>query len=484
MVEESLKTKTIKGVGWSFVDNILGQGVSFLVSLVLARLLSPTEYGLIGVITIFINVSNAIVDSGLSSAIIRKKTVTDIEYNTMFIVNMLFSISLYIILYLFAPFISVFFKAASLLDLTRVMGLVVIFNALSIVQNTIITRQLDFKTRTKASLISSIVSGFIGIAMAIGGLGVWALVGQQILRQLLNSVCLWIYTKWLPAIKFSVEKFKDMWGFGWKILISGILYSIWCELTQVVIGRYYSTTTLGLYTRANQFSCIFSTNLTSVVQRVSYPALSQLKDEKDNLKANYKKVIKVTMFVSFVCMMGMAACSRTIISLLLGGKWMACVPLLRLICLSMMFYPLNAINLNLLQIQGRSDLYLRIEILKKFVMIIPILLGVFFNIYWMLTVNIVSSLICFLMNAYYSGPLLNYSIKEQIFDLLPSFVLASSVSIILFILDKYLVVLYPFLLLCIQFMFALLLLVVVCEKIKLEEYFEIKRILCFFLKKL
>ena len=474
MSEQSLKQQTVRGVGWSFLDSMLGQGVSFLVGLVLARLLSPDEYGLIGIIMIFITVFNSIVDSGFSNALIRKNDATDKDYNTMFIINLCVAIVLFVALYFSSPFIAQFFQRDELTALCRVMGFVVILNALSIVQNTVLTKRLDFKTKTKASFISSVSSGVVGISMAYMGYGVWALVGQQISRQLLNTFCLWCFNRWWPNFMFSSDSYKEMWQFGWKLLASSIIDQTWTEINQVVIGKCYSPASLGIYTQARQFASICSSNLTVIIQRVSYPSLSKLQDDKVRLKNGYKKVIKVSMLVTYTLMLGLAGCAKPLILVLLGEKWIECVPMLQIICFGSMQYPLHALNLNMLQVQGRSDLFLRLEIIKKLVAVIPLLVGIFIGIYWMLISGVVAGLFSLYLNAYYSGPLLNYAIKEQIKDVLPSLIMSLTMFLILFAVSY-----IPFsnlLLLLIQIVVGASFTLIVCEIRKPEEYLEIKAI--------
>lgn len=479
---ESVKNKAIKGAGWSFADNIMNQGITFLVGLVLARLLTPEEYGLIGIILIFIALFNSIVDSGFSNALIRKNDAKDIDYNTVFITNMVLSVVLFFALYFSAPAIARFFNQPSLAPLTRVMGSVVIINAFAIIHRTILVKRVDFKTQTKVSLIASVASGVIGIAMAVAGYGVWSLVGQQISRQLLNSVFLWVWTKWYPKIQFSIESFKELFSFGWKLLVSGLIDTVWREIYQVVIGKCYSAETLGQYTRAQQFGSIFSSNLTAVVQRVSYPVLSEIQDDKARLKAAYQKVIKVTMLVTFCCMLGLAAIAEPMIVTLIGEQWLPAVPLLQIICFMMMLYPLHAINLNMLQVQGRSDLFLKLEIIKKLIAVGPLLMGVFIDIYWMLLGSVITGFISYYLNSFYSGRFLNYSIWEQIRDILPSFIVAILMALVVFALSF--INLPPFVLLVIQLLTGVVLVVILCEFTKLDAYIEIKNILLSFINKI
>ena len=478
----SLRETTIRGVGWSFADTLSNQGVTFLVGVVLARLLSPEEYGLIGIITIFITVFNTIVDSGFSNAIIRKNDADDIDYSTVFYSNLVVSFILSVTLFCLAPNIGSFFDRPQLIPLTRVMSSIIVINAFAIIQRTILVKRIDFKTQTKCSLISSLMGGAAGIGMAVSGYGVWSLVGQQVSMQFIRSILLWSYTKWYPKMQYSWERFWGLFGFGWKLLVSSIIETLWNQLYQVVIGKCYSPATLGQFTRAQQFSTICSSNLTAVVQRVSYPVLSKIQDDKSRLKAAYRRVIKTTMLFSFILMLGMAASAKSMIQVIIGEQWLPAVPYLQIICFYMMLYPLHAINLNMLQVQGRSDLFLKLEIAKKIVAVFPLILGVYVGVYWMLAGCVVADLFAYYLNAYYSGPFLNYSVKEQIKDILPSLGIALLIAFPVFILSF--LSISPYLLFPIQLIVGLFLAIFICEIVKLEEYREIKSIAFDYLKKI
>lgn len=473
-MSESLKSKTVKGVGWSFADSLGSQGITFIVGLVLARMLTPAEYGLIGIILIFVNIFNSIVNSGFSAALIRKKDATDDDYSTVFITNMAISVVLAIALFFSAPLIADFFNQPQLDALSKAMSCIVIINALGLVQFTILTKRIDFKTHTKISLIASISSGIIGIGMAFAGYGVWSLVGQQISRQLLNTLLLWLYNKWIPKMHFSTKSFKELFGFGWKLLVSSLIDVAWRDIYQVVIGKCYSAATLGHYTYANQYGSIFSSNLTTIIQRVSYPVLSSIQDDKDRMKQAYRRVIKVTMLVTFVFMLGLAAVAKPMILVLIGDQWLIAAMFLPIICLQMMLYPLHAINLNMLQVQGRSDLFLKLEIIKKAIAVIPLLLGIFIDIYWMLWGSVFAGMFAFYLNSYYSGKLLNYSTTDQVKDILPSFGIAAIMAIITYLVS--LLPLSPFILLPLQIIIGAVITIVLCEIIKPEEYKELKSI--------
>lgn len=481
MQQESLKNKTIKGVGWSAADAFLGQGVTFIVGLVLARLLSPDEYGLIGICLIFTTVLNGIVDSGFSNALIRKKDVTDEDYNTMFMTNMAISIVLYILLFVSAPFVSDFFRRVELTALVRATGLILFLNALSITQVTILTKKIDFKTKTKASLVSAIISGVIGIALAFMGYGVWSLVAQQLSKQLLYTLCLWILNKWWPKCTFYKASFKYMWGFGWKLLVSGILNNVWNQLYQVVIGRCYTSATLGHYTRANEYASIFSSNLTSIVQRVSYPVLAEIQDDKERMVLGYRKVIKVTMFVTAVCMISLGAVSEPLIYTLIGTKWHEAATYLPLICISMSLYPLHAINLNILQVLGRSDIFLYLEIFKKIVGLLPLVIGIFYGIYYMLLASILTGIISLYLNTWYTGKTLNYTFVKQIRDIAPSYFTALVIAVAVYFLKFLMLPCYVVLVL--QIIVEIIVGLSISELLKFEEYIELKSIVIKMIKR-
>ena len=475
MSQESLKSKTIKGTAWSAADAFLGQGVTFLVGIVLARMLSPDEYGLIGICLIFNTVLSGIVDSGFSNALIRKKNCTDVDYNTMFVTNLTISIVLYALLFVSSPLVSQFFNRYELTSLIRVTGLVLLANALSITQITILTKRIDFKTKTKASLVSAIASGIIGIAMAFMGFGVWALVGQILSKQILYTICLWVLNKWWPSFTFSLKSFHYMWGFGWKLLVSGLLNNIWNQLYQVVVGKFYSPATLGQYTRGQEYASIFSSNLTSIIQRVSYPVLSEIQDDKHRMVEGYRRVIKMTMFVTAICMISLGAVAEPLIYCLIGPQWHEAATYLPLICISMSLYPLHSINLNMLQVLGRSDIFLYLEILKKIIGILPICIGIFVDIYWMLIASILIGFVSLYLNSWYTGKALDYTFWKQLRDIAPSFGVAFTIALSVFFF-KYLPI-SNWGILPMQIIVGVIVGIVTCRIIKIEEYKEINTII-------
>jgi len=469
---ETLKDKTIKGVTWSAIDNILFMGVSFVVSIVLARLLTPDDYGLIGIITIFTSVCQVLVNAGFANSLIRKKETTENDYNTAFVINLVLSILLYAFLFLFAPFIADFFNRNELKLLIQISSLGIIVSALALVQQTRLTKRLDFKSQTKITIVASLSSGVLGIILALLNFGVWALVVQHLSYQIIRTVYLWVVNKWIPKLCFSRMSFHNLFGFGWKIMLSSLLNTVWNELYQVVVGKFYSPATLGQYTRAKQFSTLFSNNLNTVVQRVTFPVLSNIQDDKERLVSAYRRIIKVTMFVTAISMITLGAISEPLIHCLIGLKWNEAANYLPLICLSSSLYPLHSINLNMLQVQGRSDLFLYLEVVKKAIAFGPLLIGAFIGVMPMLYTNLITTVIAFFLNSYYSGKILGYTSWKQLRDIAPSYGIAILIAMAIFFL-KY-IPLDCWLILFLQLIVGGLVFFVVCVITKCDEYKEIK----------
>ena len=482
MAKQSLKDKTVKGVGWSAVDNIAGHLVTFVVSVVLARILSPEHYGLIGIIAIFTEVCQTLINAGFTTALIRKKDATDDDYNTVFIVNLAMSLLLYTIISSCAPFIADFFHNEELIPLTRVSSLSMIIGALALVQRTRLTKRIDFKSQTKITITASICSGLVGIVMALLGFGVWALVAQTLVSQILKTVFLWLVNKWIPSLRFSSKSFHELFGFGWKMMASSILDTVWKELYQVIVGRFYSPATLGQYTRAKGFSKLLSKNITSVIQRVTYPVLSNIQDDKERMVRAYRKIIKITMFITAISMFYLGAISEPLLYCLIGPKWHEAAVYLPLICISVSTYPLQAINLNMLQVKGRSDLFLGLEIIKKTIGLGPLFIGAFIGIMPMLYTNILVTIISYFLNSHYSGRMIGYSSWMQIKDVAPSYGIATIISLSVYFL-KFLPITF-WIVLPLQLLLGTIVFFFINHITKREEYMEIMKILTPYLQKL
>lgn len=418
---------------WSFVDGFVNQGFQFIVGIILARLLSPREFGLIGMLAIFIAISQSFIDCGFSNALIRKANCTQNDYSTIFYFNVSVAIFFYIMLFTFSAAIATFFDEPQLKSLIQVLSLSLIVNSFSLIQRTILTKEINFKLQTLVSMVASIGSGVIAITLALAGYGVWSLVALTLSKAVLNSLFLWLWNKWKPAWVFSGESFNELFSFGSKLLVSGLIDTAYRNIYYLIIGKYFSAVELGYYTKADQFRALPSQNLNDIVGRVSYPVLASIRDDVPKLKIAYQKIIRSTMLITFVLMLGLAAVAKPMIVTLIGEKWLPAVIYLQLLCLVGMFYPLHALNLNMLQVQGRSDLFLRLEIIKKALAVPTIFIGILFGIKTMIIGMLALSLIAYYLNSYWSGRFINYSTWEQVKDISPSFILGSVVALCVFI---------------------------------------------------
>jgi len=472
----TLKEKTIKGFVWSFIDNFSKLGITFIIGIILARLLTPREFGLVGMTTIFIAISQSLVDSGFTQALIRKKDASQIDYSTVFYFNLIIGIVIYLGLFFLADSISNFFNEPLLKQIIRVIGLSIIINAFTIVQRSQIIKEINFKLQTKISIIASITSGLIGIYMAYSGYGVWSLVSKSIIDFFLISLLLWFWNKWIPSFEFSWRSFKEMFDFGYKLMISGLINTMYKNLYLFIIGKYFSAAELGYYTRADQFRNLPSKNISAVVQRVSYPVLAKLQHDPVKLKEGYKKIIGSTMFITFNLMILLAAVSKPLVLSLIGEKWLQSVEYLRLLCFVGMLYPLSAINLNMLNVKGKSNLFLRLEIIKKSLAVPVVIIGISMGIKIMIIGMLFTSTLGYFLNSYYSGRLIGYRNWDQIKDILPSLLMAIFVGIIVYLASN-IIPLNNTLLLIVLLLLGLLLIIGISEVLKLGDYISIKQII-------
>lgn len=471
----SLKQKTISGLTWSFIDSFLGQGITFIVGIILARILSPREFGLVGMLTIFTAIAQSFINSGFQQALIRKQNCTQADYSTVFYFNILIGIFFYVLLFTCANAIGKFFHEPILKELIRVLGLVLIINSFSIIQRTLLTKRIDFKLQAKISIIASVISGVISIYMALTGWGVWSLVGLTLVKDGIILALLWFWNQWKPILYFSQKSFKELFSFGSKLLVSGLIDAIYRNVYYVIIGKYFAAAELGYYTSAEQFQSMPSAYLHGIIGRVTYPILSIIQDDIPRLKETYKKIIRSTMLVTFVLMLGLAAVAKPMILTLIGIKWEPCVIYLQMLCFVGMLYPLHALNLNVLMVKGRSDLFLRLEIIKKALAVPVILVAIFLGIKAMIFGMILLSFIAYYFNSYWSGHLIGYSFMEQIKDILPSFTIAAVMSAVVFT-EGMLIHLSPLPMLIVQLTTGVIITISLCEVFHFKDYLYIKDI--------
>lgn len=429
---ESLKQKTLRGTFWSFAERFTAQGIHFLVMIVIARRVSPKEFGLIGMLAIFLAVAQSLIDSGFSQALIRKQDRTNTDKNTVFYFNIVVSIILYLLFYLISPWVASFYGEPQLTEIMQVICLVVVIDSFAVIQRANYVVAIDFKTQTKATLIAAVVSGIIGIYLAYHGYGVWALVYQQISSSVVNVIVLWAFSNWYPQLVYSWKSFKELFGFGSKLMVSGLLDTLYRYIYQLVIGKAFNAESLGYYTNAHKFSDLPSSNLTTVLQRVTYPILCTIQDDDERLALVYRKFLRMSAFVIFPLMCGLAAISFPLIDLVLGEKWHFAAILLVPLCFQMMWYPIHSINLNLLQVKGRSDLFLRLEIIKKIIGVTILFCSLPFGLLVMCYTGIASSLICLGINTYYTGKLIRVGFIMQMKDIAPTLLLSLSMFALVF----------------------------------------------------
>ena len=434
---DSLKQKAAKGVLWSTVERFSVQGVQFLIMIVMARLLTPHDYGLIGMLAIFIAVAQSLIDSGFSQALIRKQDRTEADNNTVFYFNIVVSTLLYLILYASAPFVADFYNTPQLCPVMRVVCLSIIFNSLAVVQRALLTIRIDFKTQAKAALTAAVTSGAVGITMAYHGFGVWSLVTQQLLNLGINTGLLWLLSKWRPRLMYSWRSFHELFAFGSKLLASGLLDTIYRNIYPIVIGKLFSASSLGHYTRAHQFSEFPSSNLTGIIQRVTYPVLCEIQNDDARLASIYRRFLKLSAFIIFPLMVGLSSVAKPFVNIVLGPQWSFCGQLLQILCFGMMWYPIHSVNLNLLQVKGRSDLFLKLEIIKKILGISVLCITAPFGLIVMCYGLIFNSLVALAINTYYTGKLINVGFIRQMCDLLPTIALCLVMFALILIVNSF-----------------------------------------------
>ncbi|MBF1633363.1 MAG: lipopolysaccharide biosynthesis protein [Prevotella sp.] len=422
MSTESLKQKTTKGIFWSTIERFSNQGMSFLFSVILARMLDPSDFGIIAMITIFFAVAQSFVDSGFSNALVRKTDRREEDLSTCFYFNIGVGIMAYIVLFLIAPLVASFYNQPILSPIIRITGLGVVLNSLCVVQQALFTIKIDFKSQAKVTLSATIISGIVGVILAYQGYGVWALVWQGVVMTSARMALLWLMSKWRPTTGFSKSSFNYLFGYGSKLLASGLLDTIYNNIYPIVIGKFYTPAQLGNYSRALSFAQLPSSNITSILQRVTFPVLSTIQDDIPRLQANYRRLLKLSAFIIFPLMMGLAAVAFPMIRLILTPKWEGCSLYLQIICFALMWYPIHAINLNLLQVKGRSDLFLRLEIIKKIVGVCIMCITIPLGITAMCIGMVASSLISLFINTYYTGKLIDIGYLKQMRDLTPIFI--------------------------------------------------------------
>lgn len=467
---DDLKQKTISGVSWSFVEQVLVRGFNFIIGIILARLLDPSDYGLIGMIGIFMAISQLFIDGGFANALIQCKEVTEKDLSTVYIINICVSLFFYAVLFFTAPYIAAFYHQPLLKSLTRWFALILIIGSLAAVHGTILTIRVDFKTKSYISTIGAVISGIVGVICAYKGMGVWALVVQSLTSSIAGTILTIAFVKWHPKLIFSTDSFHKLFSYGSKLLAASLISTIYSNIYPLVIGKRFTANDVGFYSRAKQFPSLCSTTVGGVLNRVAFPILSRIQDDDERLLRVYEKYIQFSSFIIFPMIMGLCGVARPLVSLLLTDKWIGCVPFMRILCFSVLFDGIILINLNLLYVKGRSDLVLKLEIIKKSIAFSILFITSFFSIKVMCYGTVAYSLIALYLNTIYTKKLLNYTLWSQLKTILPYLfaaiiVLLEALVICHFIYNNLIALLFSLFVCVFSYCF-------ICQHKKLFAYYE------------
>ena len=419
-----MKEKVLQGLFWKVMENGGSQGIQFLITIILARLLTPAEYGMVGIIMIFITIANAVVQNGFSTALIQKQNTDEVDFSSVFYFSLGIAAVMYVLLFVTAPWIGAFYKNEMLCAIVRVLAVVLFPGAVIAVQTAYVSRQIEFRGLFEATMVAVLISGGVSIWMAWTGLGVWAMVGQQISYYLALMAALFFTVTWRPKLLFELERVRSMLAFGWKLLCASLLDTLFNNLYGLIMGKVYNEELLGAYNRGDQFPKLIVNNLGAAIQSVMLPAFSAKQGDEEKVRSMVRRAIKTGSFLALPMLFGLFAVADTMILALLGEKWLICVPYLRIMCVAYSFWPIHITNLQAINAVGRSDVFLKLEVIKKSVGLIGLLVGIFFSPILMVSIKAGIDFLCTFINAWPNRKLLGYSIRDQWRDILPSMVLA------------------------------------------------------------
>ena len=410
----SVKQDTLRGSKWAAIEKFSSQGMQFVIGIILARILSPSDFGVVGMLAIFIAISQTFIDSGFSNALIRKIDRTEEDYSTAFYFNIIVGIVCYGVLWLLSPWVADFFNTPILSDLLKVLAIAIFFNSLTVVQIARFTVDVNFKAQAIATFISVLLSGCLGVLMAYRGWGVWSLAWQQVSAAIIKTIVIWIQARWIPRERFSYSSFKGLFSFGSKLLAAGLLSAVYSQIASILIGKFYTPKELGIYTRGQQFAQVPTSAVAGILARVTFPILSNYQNDNDRLIQIYRKYIRVTSLLIFFALMLLCALAHPLVILLIGEKWEPCVIILQILCFNFMTEHISILNLQLLQIKGRSDLFLNLEVIKRIISLSFLIFAVQFGIVAVSIAIVIYAYIGIFINTYYNGKLFNFGLSKQI----------------------------------------------------------------------
>jgi len=433
----SLKKQATRALVWTFAQQFGNQLIGFVVSIILARLLLPEEFGLIGMIAVFVAIGNTLLHGGLTKSLIRGEDLNNEDYSTVFYFNLVASLLVYVIIYFLAPFIADFYEQSILIEILRIYCLSFIISAFSAVQLARLTKSMDFKTQTMIAVPSAIIGGIVGVTMALLGFGIWSLVWSSIISASVNSIQLWIYSKWTPELNFNYKKFKIHLNYGYKLTLSELLDRIFNNIFLIIIGKYFSPAQVGFYTRAETMKQLPVSNLSNALNRVTFPLFVGIQNDEVRLRRVYKKLMQMVVFVITPVLIILAVLAEPTFRFLFTEKWLPAVPYFQILCITGILYPLHSYNLTILNVKGRSDLFLKLEVFKKILIVITLLVTIPLGIIAMLYGQVVISIIAFFINAHYTGKFINYTALQQLKDVFPIVLLSLIIGLLVYLLDYY-----------------------------------------------
>ena len=429
MMVDNIKNKVLSGLFWKFAERITAQLVTFIVSIVLARLLTPADYGIIAIVNIFIVIANVFVDSGFGNSLIQKKEADKLDFSSVFYFNITASLILYVIIWIAAPFVAGFYNMSILAPVLRVLGIRLIVAGVNSVQHAYVSKYMMFRRFFWSTLFGTLVSAIVGITMAYKGYGVWALVGQYMTNTTVDTIVLWFTVKWRPILKFSFKRLKQLFSFGWKLLVSSLIDTIYLKMRQLFIGKLYTSEDLALYNKGDHFPSFITTNVNTSIQSVLFPAISTQQDKKENVKAMVRRSIRISSYIMFPLMMGLAIVAEPFIRLVLTDKWVECVPYLQIACFIYALMPIHTANLQAINAMGRSDIFLKLEIIKKIIGLTVFFIAIPHGVFVIAFSGSITSFITSIINAFPNKKLLNYTYFEQMKDILSAVLLSVTMGV-------------------------------------------------------
>ncbi len=471
----NFKEKTLFGITWSFFDNSISQILQFVIGIILARLLSPAVFGLIGMVMIFLGVSQVFTEGGLRQALIRKQNCTEDDYNTVFFTSLLISLILYSLIFLLAPNIAVFYEEPKLTNILRVLSIYIIIDAFGNVHGAILSKEINYKLRTKITLFATFIAGITGISLAIFGFGVWSLVIKQLLQALIFILLLWHWSNWRPKLKYNLTHLKEHLKFSLPLLASNLLETIYNYTYYMIIGKFYSAKDLGFYTRAITFSNLPSSNIIGVTDRVTYPLLSTLQNDNKILKEKLSIFIKYISLLTFFISVLIAASAKSIVLVLIGEKWYQSIIYVQLLCFAFFFFPIISLFMNIIKVKGQTKLFFKVELIRKLLAIPLVFIIIHYGIITLIFGMIFHSIISLSFYGYYNYKLIQYSFLEQLHDILPAFIISMFIFITIFTFN--LLDLNSLYLLLLQTTTGIIIFYILNKLINSKEFDEIKEII-------